>query len=447
METQRGQWSSKIGFILAGAGAAIGLGNIWRFSYVAGENGGAAFVLTYLIFVIFFGIPLMIAEIAIGRKTQKNPVGAFTSIRSSSFWKFVGYFAILTNLGILAFYSVIAGWTFGYIFKMLSGDAFGYQTFISNPFFEIGLFALFLIFTAGIVYGGVEKGIEKWSKILMPLLILIMIFLIIYANLLEGSSKGLEFYLKPDFSKITPKVILSAIGQAMFSLSLGMGLMITYGSYLSKKENIFVSGITIAILDTTVAIMAGFIIFPALFAMGGNPQAGPALVFEVLPKLFMGMVGGQIVGAFFFVLLSIAALTSTISMLEVPVSFFVDEKKINRKRIVIYATIFTFFMGLPSALSQGTVDFFTNFGLLPKSICSADFLSHMNFIFGDFAVVLGALFASVFVGWIWGTKPAIEEILQGSKYFKKIAFLWSFFIKYIIPAIITLILLSLFGII
>lgn len=447
MEVQRGQWGSKIGFILAGTGAAIGLGNIWRFSYVAGENGGAAFVLTYLIFVIFFGIPLIIAEIAIGRKTQKNPVGAFTSLSRSKFWKFVGYFAVLTNIGILAFYSVIAGWTFGYIFKMLSGDAFGYQTFVSNPIFEIGLFAIFLIFTAGIVYGGVEKGIEKWSKILMPLLFLIMIILIIYANFLEGSSKGLEFYLKPDFSKITPKVILSAIGQAMFSLSLGMGLMVTYGSYLSKKENIFVSGTTIALLDTTVAIMAGFVIFPALFAMGGNPQAGPALVFEVLPKLFMGMPGGQIVGAFFFVLLSIAALTSTISMLEVPVSFFVDEKKINRKKIVIYATIFTFIMGIPSALSQGTVDVFTNFGLLPKSICSADFLSHMNFIFGDFAVVLGALFASVFVGWVWGIKSATEEISEGSNNFKKIAFLWGFFIKFIIPIVISLILLSLFGII
>ncbi len=447
MEAQRGQWGSKIGFILAGAGAAIGLGNIWRFSYVAGENGGAAFVLTYLIFVIFFGIPLMIAEIAIGRKTQKNPVGAFTSLSISKFWEFVGYFAVLTNIGILAFYSVIAGWTFGYIFKMLSGDAFGYQTFVSNPIFEIGLFAIFLIFTAGIVYGGVEKGIEKWSKILMPLLLLIMIFLIIYANFLEGSSKGLEFYLKPDFSKITPKVVLSAIGQAMFSLSLGMGLMVTYGSYLSKKENIFVSGTTIALLDTAVAIMAGFVIFPALFAMGGNPQAGPALVFEVLPKLFMGMPGGQIVGAFFFVLLSIAALTSTISMLEVPVSFFVDEKKINRKKIVIYASIFTFVVGLPSALSQGTVDVFTNFGLLPKSICSPDFLSHMNFIFGDFAVVLGALFASVFVGWAWGIKPATEEISEGSTNFKKIAFLWGFFIKFIIPIVIALILLSLFGII
>lgn len=447
MEAQRGQWGSKIGFILAGAGAAIGLGNIWRFSYVAGENGGAAFVLTYLIFVIFFGIPLIIAEIAIGRKTQKNPVGAFTSIKNTKFWKFVGYFAVLTNIGILSFYSVIAGWTFGYIFKMLSGDAFGYQSFVSNPYFEIGLFAIFLIFTAGIVYGGVEKGIEKWSKILMPLLILIMIFLIIYANFLEGSSKGLEFYLKPDFSKITPIVILSAIGQAMFSLSLGMGLMITYGSYLSKKENIFVSGTTIALLDTAIAIMAGFIIFPALFSMGGNPQAGPALVFEVLPKLFMGMPGGQIVGAFFFVLLSIAALTSTISMLEVPVAFFVDEKKISRKKIVLYATIFTFFMGLPSALSQGTVEIFTNFGLLPASICSADFLSHMNFIFGDFAVVLGALFASVFVGWVWGIKSATEEISEGSKNFKKIAFLWGFFIKYIIPIVITLILIRLFGVI
>lgn len=447
METHvRGQWSSKLGFILAGAGAAIGLGNIWRFSYVAGENGGAAFVLLYLMFVIFLGIPLIIAELALGRYTQKNPVGAFIAIRNKPFWKFAGFLAILTNLGILSFYSVIAGWTFGYIFKMLSGDAFGYQTFVSNPFVEIGLFAIFLLFTAGIVYGGVEKGIEKWSKILMPLLFLIMIGLIIYANFLEGSSKGLEFYLRPDLSKITPKVILSAIGQALFSLSLGMGLMVTYGSYLSKNENIFASGTSIALLDTAIAIMAGFIIFPALFAMGENPEAGPSLVFLVLPKLFMNMPAGQIVGAFFFVLLSIAALTSTISMLEVPVAYFVDEKKIHRKKIVVYATIFTFIMGLPSALSQGTVEFFTNFGLLPRSLSSPDFLSHMNFIFGDFAIVLGALFASIFVGWVWGVKPAIEEVNQGSNNFRKIAFIWGFFIKYIIPIVIILILLSLFNI-
>ncbi len=442
----RGQWSSKIGFILAGAGAAIGLGNIWRFSYVAGENGGAAFVLVYLFFVIFLGIPLMIGELALGRFTQKNPVGAFTTIKNKPIWKFAGFWGILTCLGILSFYSVIAGWTFGYIFKMLSGDAYGYQTFVSDPYVEIGLFAVFLLFTAGIVYGGVEKGIEKWSKILMPLLLLILIALIVYANFLEGSSKGLEFYLKPDLSKITPKVILSAVGQAMFSLSLGMGLMITYGSYLSKKENIFVSGTSIALLDTLIAIMAGFVIFPALFAMGENPEAGPSLVFVVLPKLFVNMPAGQLVGAFFFILLSIAALTSTISMLEVPVAYFVDEKKVNRKKIVIYATIFTFIMGIPSALSQGTVDFFTNFGLLPKSLSSPDFLSHMNFIFGDFAIVLGALLLSIFVGWVWGTKPAIDEINQGSMKFHKIAPIWAFFMKYIIPIMIILIFLSLFNI-
>lgn len=443
---ERGQWSSKIGFILAASGAAIGLGNIWRFPYIVGENGGAAFVLLYLFFVVFLGVPCIIAELALGRRTRRNPIGAFKAIRNKPLWVATGFLGVITCLGILSFYSVIAGWTFGYIFKMLSGNAYGFKEFIANPFIEIGLFALFLLMTAGIVYGGIEKGIEKWSKILMPLLFVIMFGLIIYANSLEGSYKGIEFYMHPDFTKITFKAVLAAIGQAFFSLSLGMGVIITYGSYLSKDDNLIVSGLSIALLDTAIAIMAGFVVFPALFAMGENPAAGPSLVFIVLPKLFMNMPAGTIVGAIFFVLLSVAAITSTISMLEVPVAYFVDEKKVSRKKIVWYATAFSFVIGLPSALSQGTSDYFTNFGLIPASLVAPDFLSQVSFVFGDFSLVIGSLLLSVFVGWIWGAREASNEIYQGSPIYKYLRVFWELSVKYVIPAIIIVILAGLFKI-
>jgi len=219
-KVERGQWGSKLGFILAATGAAIGLGNIWRFPYIVGENGGAAFVLIYLMFVLFLGLPLIIAELALGRNTRKNPVGAFKAIKNKPLWIAVGFLGVVTCLGILSFYGVIAGWTFGYIFKMLSGDALGFTSFVSNPLVKIGLFAVFLLFTALIVHRGIEKGIEKWSKILMPMLFIIMVGLIIYANSLEGSAAGISFYLEPDFSEITARSILAAVGQALFSMSL-----------------------------------------------------------------------------------------------------------------------------------------------------------------------------------------------------------------------------------
>ena len=444
-EIKRDQWSSKIGFIFAAAGSAIGLGNIWRFPYIAGENGGAAFVLLYILFVILIGIPYMFAELALGRSVQKNPVGAITAIRPKSGWKLVGYLGVLTGVGILSFYGVVAGWTFGYIFKILLGSVGNFVDFVANPWLNISLFAIFMILTAAIVSGGIKGGIEKWSKILMPILFLLLIALIIYSNTLKGSEAGLLFYLNPDFTKITGKVALEALGQAFFSLSLGMGLMITYGSYLSKKEDIITSGIYIGLFDTTIAIMAGLIIFPALFAMGADPDQGPALVFIILPKLFTQMPAGTIVGISFFVLLSVAALTSTISLLEVQVTFLVDEKKVSRKKVVWLATIFTFIVGIPSALSQGASDFLSNFAILPKRLCSPDFLSHMSFLFGTLSLALGALLLSLFVGWIWGTDKASEEILQGSPFFTAIRKLWSFMIRFFIPVIIFILLLNIFG--
>jgi NSS family neurotransmitter:Na+ symporter len=440
----RGEWSSKIGFILAAAGSAIGLGNIWRFPYIAGENGGAAFVLLYIIFVLFIGLPYMFAELALGRSSQKNPVGAIQAITPNSAWKAIGLLGILTGFGILSFYGVIAGWTFGYIFKIISGKTGGFEEFIANPWLVIFLYGIFLFITASIVYGGVKGGIERWSKILMPLFFLLLLGLIIYSNTLEGSSKGLAFYLKPDFSKITGRTALAALGQAFFSLSLGMGLMITYGSYVSKKENLISSAMYIAFFDTLIALFAGLIIFPALFAMNRDPAAGPTLVFVVFPELFAQMPGGLVVGALFFILLSVAALTSTISLLEVPVAYMVDEKRIHRKKIVPVVTFFTFILGIPSALSYGASDFFSNISLLPERLAGADFLSHMSFLFGDFSLAFGALFLSIFIAWIWGAENAAKELSLGNPKFKKWRKIWGIMIRFVCPIVIFIILLNLF---
>jgi NSS family neurotransmitter:Na+ symporter len=442
----RGQWSSKAGFILAGAGSAIGLGNIWRFPYVAGENGGAAFVMLYLIFVFLIGLPYMFAELALGRSAQKNPVGAINAIKPNSPWKWIGYLGVFTGVGILSFYGVVAGWTFGYIFKMIAGNVSGFGEYIANPWLVIFLFAVFMLLTTLIVYGGVEGGIERWSKILMPMLFVLMLGLIIYANTLDGAAKGLSFYLKPDLSKIKGSTAISALGQAFFSLSLGMGLMITYGSYVSKKENLVVSAAYIAIFDTLIAFFAGLIIFPTLFAMGKSPDQGPTLVFVVLPELFAQMPGGFVVGALFFILLSVAALTSTISLLEVPTAFMVDERKTNRKKIVWYVAGFTFLIGIPSALSQGASDFFSSFHLLPERLSGQDFLSHMSFLFGDFSLAFGALMLSIFVGWVWGADKAGDELQEGAPFFAKTRKYWVFMIRWFIPVVVFVILLNLFGI-
>ncbi|RMF58891.1 MAG: sodium-dependent transporter, partial [Calditrichaeota bacterium] len=350
---QRGQWSSKIGFIFAAAGSAIGLGNIWRFPYITGENGGAAFILIYLLCVVLICLPYMFAELALGRATQKNPVGAIRAITPGSLWVGIGVLGVLTGLFILSFYAVIAGWAFGYIFKTLFNESTPFQQFIATPMLDIGLTALFMLFTIMVVYGGVQGGIERWSKLLMPMLLILLIALIIRSVTLPGAETGIEFLLKPDFSKLTGKSFLAALGQAFFSLSLGMGLMITYGSYLSKKDNMVTSAVWVAIFDTVIALLAGFMIFPALFAFGKQPDAGPTLIFIVLPELFQKMFMGNVIGALFFLLLSIAALTSTISLLEVPVAYVVDEMGWKRKRTVWIAGGAAFLLSVPSALSQG----------------------------------------------------------------------------------------------
>ncbi|MFO7314168.1 sodium-dependent transporter [Rhodothermus marinus] len=444
---ERGQWGSRVGFILAAAGSAVGLGNFWRFPYVTGQSGGAAFVVIYLACVALVCLPYLFAELVLGRHTQKNPLGAIRTIRPGSPWVLVGGLCVLTGVFILSYYAVIAGWTFGYIFKNLLFAHLDFGHFIASPWIVVPLFALFLGLTMLVVFGGVEEGIERWSKVLMPLLILLMLVLIVRSVTLEGAEKGLAFYLKPDFSKVTGEVVVAALGQAFFSLSLGMGAMITYGSYLSKREDVVVAGSYVALFDTLIALMAGFMIFPAVFATGHDPASGPALVFIVLPEIFQALPLGNLIGALFFLLLSIAALTSTVSLLEVVVAYFVDERRWSRKKSVWTVGALTFLIGLPSALSQGTVAGLSNMdwlfgqdGLLGQH----DFLSIMDAIWGNLSLALGALLISIFVGWVWGADRAAEELQRGSRVTPGLVRTWRFFIRYVCPVVIFIILLNVF---
>jgi NSS family neurotransmitter:Na+ symporter len=440
--TSRGTWGSRLGFVLAAAGSAIGLGNIWKFPIETGENGGAAFVFVYLICVLSIGIPVMITELAVGRKTGSNPVGAFKKLMPGSAWKMVGGLGVVTGLMILSAYAVVAGWILKYIWFAVSGTLSGkgadeigaiFTASTSSGWQSIMLLLFFLVLTAGVVVGGVQGGIERASKTLMPVLLVLLLLLCIRSVTLPGAGAGVSFYLKPDFSKIDFDVVMAALGQAFFSLSLGMGTMITYGSYLRKDDNLATSAAAVCLLDSAVAIIAGFMIFPALFAGGVDPQAGPGLIFVVLPHIFNNIPFGQLFSAFFFFLVAIAALTSTISLLEVPVAYFVDERGWSRKKAAWLVTLGAFIIGTPSALSNGAVAALTNF--------RSGFMGEVFNWFGEFSLVVGGLAICIFVGYRWGLKPAIEEIRQGSAEFFASG-LWGFMIRYGCPAAIAGILVS-----
>ncbi len=444
MNRERGNWSSKIGFILAASGSAIGLGNIWRFPYIAGQNGGAAFVLLYVMIVILLGLPVMISELAIGRNTQKNPVGAFQKLFPQSAWKWVGWLGIITGIGILSFYSIIAGYTAGYFFKLILGQ-FNHITnavqaeqifvdFTANPYSSIAYHFLFIILTVAIVMGGISTGIEKWTKRMMPLLLFLLLVLAVRSVTLAGAARGLEFYLHPDFSKLSASTFAQALGQAFFSLSLGMGAMITYGSYMSRKDHMVSSAAYVCFFDTFIAILAGFVVFPALFAMGLNPAGGPGLVFIVLPSVFAKMPGGFLFGAGLFLLLALAALTSTISLLEVAVAYFIDERHWIRKRAALFVGLVAFIAGIPSALSFGA-----NAWLSKLPIVHVGALELMNMLFGNYALALGSLFIAVFAGYKWGIRGVRSEVERQGNTFK-LYLTWSFLIRFISPVGIVFIL-------
>ncbi|MFB6231396.1 MAG: sodium-dependent transporter [Salinibacter sp.] len=437
----REEWSSRIGFILAAAGSAIGLGNIWRFPYLAGEGGGGAFVLIYLLCVVLIGMPYLFGELSLGRNSQRNPVGAIKSITGGgSLWILVGGFCVLAGFVILSYYSVVAGWAVGYAVKDIIAPTMGFQEFAASPGLVIALLGVFLLLTFLVVVGGIEEGIERWAKILLPILFVLIFLVIIRAVTLEGAMKGLKFYLVPDFSEITFGLVVSALGQAFFTLSLGMGAMITYGSYLPKREDIAISGGYVVIFNTLIALMAGFMIFPAIFAMGADPETGPALVFVVLPKVFAQMPLGGLVSVLFFLLLSIAALTSSISLLEVVVSYFVDEKQWSRQKSVWIIGSIVFLMAIPSALSQGASGAFSNMSYLfgeSGLFGQNNFLGILDYLIGSAGLAIGAFFLSIFIGWVWGADYAAEELVEGSSVMTQgLVSVWTFMMRYVIPVVV-----------
>ena len=439
--SDRGTWGSRVGFVLAGAGSAVGLGNIWGFPTRVGENGGAAFVLVYLVCVIFICLPIMIAELAIGRRTQSDPVGAYAKLRPGTRWWMAGGLGVAAGFGVLSFYSVIAGWALAYIWfsasGAVSGDAVESATFFTD-FTSHAPSSLFFTFvmlaaTAGIILGGIRAGIERVSKLLMPALAILLIVLAWHASTLPGAAEGLAYYLKPDFSKMMSFGALNAaLGQAFFSLSLGLGTMLVYGSYLTKREGIAKSAIMVVALDTGLALLAGFMIFPSGFSIPGfDPTStGPGLIFMVLPRLFATLPGGQFFGAAFFILLTLAALTSAISLLEVPVAHFIDSHGWSRKRAVLIVTTATFALAVPSALATGASSFFSE---LPG--VGMDFQSLMITVWNDFALPIGGLITAIFVGYVWRIDSALEELLAEQAWFPNTR-LWGWMVRYVCPVAI-----------
>ncbi len=442
----RGQFSNRFGFIAAAAGSAVGLGNIWKFPFEVANGGGAAFVIMYLIFCFVLCFPVMVTEIAIGRKTQKDPVGAFQALGFPK-WKFLGKLGIMAGVLILSFYNVVAGWAFGYFIQLSIGnfDIGNHFSDYINNIGRVGLYGIvFMFFTAFVVSKGISGGIEKASKILMPSLVVMIVILAIYAMTLPHAFEGIAYYLIPQFSEINFTVIYNALGQAFFSLSLGMGALITYGSYVSKKDNIISSAALITISDAGIAFLAGLMIFPfvAYLTSGAvdTVQGGPGFIFQVLPGAFesMGVGIGRVIGAFFFLLLSFAALTSTISLLEVPVTYAVDELKVKRSYAVWFIALFIFMMGIPSLLSSGDSNFFTNFITYLGAEKPTSFLDFVQHIGSDTMLPLGGFLMTIFAAYVWKKQNLNKEIEMGHPGFKG-SFIEKFIdimISYVCPVIL-----------
>ena len=440
---ERGSFGSKFGIIAAAAGSAIGLGNIWRFPYVAGENGGGAFLIIYLAIVLVIGLPMMLAEFSIGRYTKRNVFGAFKALKPKSAWPLVGMLGVLTPLVIVIFYSVVSGWTMNSLwgailnnFKGLSNDEVkaGFGAFVASGWQPIGWAIGFVALTGVIVIAGVEKGIERYSKILMPVMVLILLIMGIYSMTLPGFGEGMRFLFRPDFSKINGTVFLEALGQAFFSLSLGMGIMITYGSYIKDKDNMATTVGAVALSDTLIAILAGIAIFPAVFSFGISPTSGPDLVFITLPGLFQQMTGGYVLSIMFFVLLLIAALTSAVSITEVLVAYCSEEFRISRRRAGIFISLFVMVMASVCAISQ-----------MPDSslrIAGLNLFDLFDKVSATYMLPVGAFFITVFAGWVFGKERFRGQITSGGLYNRHVYPIVLFIVRFIAPIVILAIFLS-----
>ncbi|MDO5062901.1 MAG: sodium-dependent transporter [Peptostreptococcaceae bacterium] len=442
---KRGEWGSKFGFIMAAVGSAVGLGNLWGFPYKMGKGGGFAFVLLYLVFAFTVGFIVMISEIAIGRYGKMDAVGSYKKIDKKT--GFIGGLGVVAAFVIMSFYSVLGGWVLKYAFTYLldifghgfgnaSGEEF-FVTFISKPVEPIIWFAIFLGLTAIVVILGVEKGIEKFSKIMMPTLFVMLLIIIVRSVTLPDSVQGLEFMFKPDFSvfkdfKSTVSVASIALAQMFFSLSLGMGAMLTYGSYLGKEQDIESSAMIVPILDTLVAVLAGVAIMPAVYSFKLSPSAGPGLMFITLKEVFAKMPLGNVFGLMFFILVFFAAISSSISLLEVVCAYFIDSKGMDRKKISVLASVGIFILGIPVAMSFGVLS-----GV--KLLLGMDILDSFDY-FAEYTLMpLGALLMCLFVGWKWKPDFIVNEVKAGGKPFKTEKY-YRFMIQWVTPLLVAFVL-------
>lgn len=444
----RSQWGSSFGFMMAAVGSAVGLGNLWGFPYKMGKGGGFAFLMIYLLFAATVGFVGLVSELAIGRRAQSDAIDSYAKIDKKS--TFIGVMAAVVPFIILHFYSVLGGWvlkyTFAYLMEIVQLPSLGFAgqdgttfftSFISQPLEPVFWFILFLVLTAAVVALGVEKGIEKFSKIMMPMLFVMLLLIVGRSVTLPGAWAGIEFILKPDFSvfssmESTVEVASIALSQVFFSLSLGMGIIITYGSYMGKEQNIERSAMIIPLLDTLVAVLAGFAIMPAVFAFGLNPSAGPGLMFITLKEVFSSMPFGHFFGLIFFILVFFAAISSSISLLEVVCAYFIDTKKMKRKHATSLATVLILVGGIPVAMSFGTLSWV-------KLFMGMDIMDSLDFISEYLMMPLGALLTCVFIGFKWKPKLIIDEVEKGGQRFR-LARYYSVLVKTLTPALIAFIL-------
>ena len=445
--SEKSQWGSKIGFILASAGSAIGLGAVWKFPYMTAANGGGSFLLVFLIFTLLIGLPLLLAEFVLGRGAAVSAVKTFGKLGKNKKYNIFGIIGAFALFVLLSFYSVIGGWILVYLGISIA-DALGiystsdyvtlFSTIISNPWIALGAQAMFILLNVLIVSRGVQKGIERASKIMMPMLFIIFLIIITRSLTLPNSMAGVTYFLKPDFSKITTSGLLFALGQSFFALSIGVTAMLTYASYLNKQVNMVQSGVSVVIMNIAVSIMAGLAIFPAMSSFGMESEGGPSLLFIVLPQLFNNMAFGKIFYILFLILFLFATITSSVVMLEINVGNLTDQKNTNRTKWSVIVGILTFVFGIPSALSYGTLASTLFFG--------KTFFDSMDFLVSNILMPLGCLFLSIFTGYVLDKKVAMRElhVKEDNKVSLGFFKVWLFLLRYILPIIIAIVCLAQF---
>ncbi|HAQ06900.1 MAG TPA: hypothetical protein DCR24_05010 [Bacillus bacterium] len=441
------QWTSKLGFILAAAGSAIGLGAIWKFPYMAGTNGGGIFLIFFLLMTIFIGAPILLAEFVIGRNTQKDAVMSYKHLAPKSAWPLLGYAGVIVSFIILSFYSVVGGWILSYLARSFTGSLSGltqaeygstFENIISNPIEVVAVQFIFILLTIWVVQGGIQQGIEKASKYMMPALFILFIILVIRSLTLEGAMEGVKFFLLPDWSAVSGQTILLALGQSFFALSVGISVMVTYSSYLSKGESLTKSAFSVVGLNILISLLAGLVIFPAVFALGFEPEAGPGLVFVVLPAVFEQLAFGGLFLTIFLVLLLFATLTSAFSILEIIVAVLAKGDREKRKKYSWGAGMLIFAAGIPSALSFGVLSEVKFFG--------KTFFDLADFLTSNIGLPLGAFLISIFVGHVLPRKLVRQELETGAGQNPLLFKVWYFSIRYIVPIGIGIVFLQSIGI-